>query len=237
MYKVRINNENIDVVIIKKRKKNISININRNCVIKVFAPLHMLDRAIEEFIMRNISWIEKKYVAIKKKCNERLKVYQTGEQFLVNGNKVYLNVISGMSKRQAYLENDNLYISLIKKEDENNLDLKKKTLITWYRNLAEKMIKEEVEEISNKYNFATNSVKIKALISTWGNCSSNADISLNWKLVMAPKFVREYVIIHELCHLVEMNHSKKFWDKVQKYCPNYKEAKKWLKDFGFLLTV
>ena len=82
-----------------------------------------------------------------------------------------------------------------------------------------------------------NQVRIKGNKSRWGSCSSKKNINLNWALLMAPMNVSDYVVIHELCHLKEMNHSKDFWKLVQKYDPNFKEHIKWLKNHQHWLKI
>jgi len=69
--------------------------------------------------------------------------------------------------------------------------------------------------------------------SRWGSCSSNACLSFNWRLVLAPHDVLDYVVVHEVCHLVEMNHGARFWKLVEKRRPNYRETKKWLDEHGW----
>ena len=66
----------------------------------------------------------------------------------------------------------------------------------------------------------------------WGSCSSDGNLNFNCLLMLAPEEVQNYVVVHELCHRRQMNHSKKFWDEVEKYDPDYKKQKKWLKDHG-----
>jgi predicted metal-dependent hydrolase len=73
------------------------------------------------------------------------------------------------------------------------------------------------------------SIKVKSYKSRWGSCSSKGDVSYNWKIMQAPSSVIDYVVIHELCHLIEHNHSSKFWNMVEKYCPEWRKSKEWLK--------
>lgn len=76
------------------------------------------------------------------------------------------------------------------------------------------------------------SIKLKDNFSNWGSCSNTGNINLSVRLMLLPADVREYVIIHELCHLLELNHSSKFWALVQKHCPEYKVHEKWLDKNG-----
>ena len=71
--------------------------------------------------------------------------------------------------------------------------------------------------------------------SRWGSCSRRGTISLNWRLIQAPVFVRDYLILHELAHLKEMNHSRRFWREVARLCPDFAQAERWLKEHASLL--
>ena len=86
-------------------------------------------------------------------------------------------------------------------------------------------------------NVRYNSVKIKNYKSRWGSCSSKGDISFNWKIIFAPENIIEYLVVHELSHLIHFNHSKLFWNKVKEFQYNYKENRKWLKENGYKLDL
>ncbi len=80
-------------------------------------------------------------------------------------------------------------------------------------------------------------VSVRDQRSRWGSCSANGTISLNWRLVQTPEAVRDYIIYHELMHLKEMNHSARFWSRVEEVCPGWREAEHWLKRNGSLLGL
>lgn len=80
-------------------------------------------------------------------------------------------------------------------------------------------------------------VSVRNQRSRWGSCSAGGTISLNWRLVQAPEFVRDYIIYHELMHLREMNHSARFWAHVERVCPAWRDAERWIKRFGSLLGM
>jgi predicted metal-dependent hydrolase len=78
-------------------------------------------------------------------------------------------------------------------------------------------------------------VTVRNQRSRWGSCSRRGTISLNWRLVQTPLFVRDYLVLHELAHLKEMNHSRRFWSEVARLCPDFPEAERWLKQHSRLL--
>lgn len=91
--------------------------------------------------------------------------------------------------------------------------------------------------VLNKYDILPAAIRVKSLRASWGSCSSSRNISFNWKLALAPPEVLDYVIVHEICHLVHMNHSPQFWDLVEKVKPDAKVCKQWLKKNGVLLDL
>ncbi len=80
-------------------------------------------------------------------------------------------------------------------------------------------------------------ISIRDQKTRWGSCSSKGTLSFNWRLMLAPPAVLDYVVVHELCHLTHMNHSAAFWQKVESVCPDYRAARKWLKDHGHELVL
>ena len=99
-----------------------------------------------------------------------------------------------------------------------------------------KIIKPLVNELSIEYNLKYKSVDIANSKRIWGSLDNNKKMRLNWKIVILPKDLVIYIITHELCHSKEFNHSKKFWQLVEKYLPNYKDLRNHLKMYSFLLS-
>lgn len=101
--------------------------------------------------------------------------------------------------------------------------------------LAARELAARTFELAAAHQLDVRRVTVRSQRSRWGSCSARGTISLNWRLIQAPAFVRDYLILHELMHLKEMNHSSRFWQRVEEVCPNYAEAERWLKRHGGLL--
>ncbi|MDR2463076.1 MAG: M48 family metallopeptidase [Verrucomicrobiales bacterium] len=97
------------------------------------------------------------------------------------------------------------------------------------RRLASRQLPPRVSELAAALKLTPAKITIRNQNSRWGSCSPRRAISLNWRLVQTPGLVRDYIIIHELCHLREMNHSARFWRLVGEFCPAYRDAEAWLK--------
>ena len=110
-------------------------------------------------------------------------------------------------------------------------------LIRWYKRNAKRKFNEKVERYAKVVGVTPRSISIKSFKSRWGSCSAEGDVDFNWVVVMAPNCIVDYIVIHELCHLIYHDHSPKFWTEVERVMPDYKEHKVWLKVNGHKLVV
>lgn len=106
-----------------------------------------------------------------------------------------------------------------------------------YRNSARQIIADRVAFYHQVTGGSYTSITIRDQKTRWGSCSSRGTLSFNYRLVFAPSKVLDYVVVHELCHLTHLNHSKDFWNMVEQIMPDYRLCKRWLKDHGQELTL
>ena len=102
--------------------------------------------------------------------------------------------------------------------------------------LAKKELPVRLRELATLHGLTVRRMTIRNQRTRWGSCSRSGQISLNWRLVQVPVFVRDYILLHELMHLRQMNHSAKFWREVEQVCPEYRTAKRWLKEHPGMLS-
>ena len=98
--------------------------------------------------------------------------------------------------------------------------------------LAQRELPERVQHLSATHGIAVSTISVRAQRTRWGSCSPRGEISLNWRLVQVPEWVRDYVILHELAHRRHLNHSARFWQQVERLCPDYEAAETWLRETG-----
>jgi len=103
------------------------------------------------------------------------------------------------------------------------------------RRVAERDLPPRVKELTDLHQLIVHRVTVRNQRARWGSCSHRGTISLNWRLIQAPPFVCDYIVLHELMHLREMNHSPRFWHHVENVCPGYLQAEHWLKQHADLL--
>ena len=113
----------------------------------------------------------------------------------------------------------------------------KQLLVKWYKQQAQLIMIEKTEHYAKIIGVSPSSVVIKAFKSRWGSCSTKGVIQYNWKIIMAPEPVIDYLVVHELSHILHHNHSPAFWKTVGAYCPAYKEQGAWLKLNGARLEI
>jgi len=98
--------------------------------------------------------------------------------------------------------------------------------------LAQRELPARVQHLSATHGIAVSAISVRAQRTRWGSCSPRGEISLNWRLVQVPEWVRDYVILHELAHRRHLNHSTRFWEEVKRLCPDYEAAENWLRETG-----
>ncbi len=109
--------------------------------------------------------------------------------------------------------------------------LVQRVMAKWYRRQAEEILGGRVFHYSRMLGVEPKTIAVRSFKRVWGNCDYNTQtIQLNWQIILSPMFVVDYVVVHELCHLTVPNHSRRFWQRVEKFYPQYPEAKKWLKE-------
>jgi len=130
------------------------------------------------------------------------------------------------------VERNRLVVSL--RAGSNRLDM---VLERWYRMQATQLIREKANKLGAGLGLTYGQLSIRGQKTRWGSCSQKGNLSFNWKLIMAPEPVIDYVIVHELAHLKEMNHTKRFWQLVGQHCPKWRDHRKWLKDHAVELAA
>ncbi len=220
-------------VIIKKvhwtTRKTFALKIDENGDLIVRAPRGSTLSDIAHVVNRKIKWIEQtqKYVLELRELSKP-KDFVEGEEFLYLGAKLTLRFIPNGS---VFVDGNNLCVP------SGNKELIQRQILSWYRNEAKKIFSTLVDTYANKMGVAYSVLRIKNSRTRWGSCGKNGSINLNWRLVMAPPEVIEYLVIHELTHTIYRNHSKHFYNFVGKFSPNYKVLEKWLQTNSHIMKM
>jgi predicted metal-dependent hydrolase len=158
----------------------------------------------------------------------------SGEAFSYLGRNYRLKVAEG-ELTPIKLVQGRLTISA--PNDPSQRKLVKYALTSWLRRRAELKLREKIIRYSLIVGVETNGYKVKDFQSRWGSCTPRGRVDFNWKIIMAPNRVVDYVVVHELCHLKQHDHSPQFWKLVESIMPDYLESKEWLRVNGASLMV
>lgn len=216
------------IVKVVPRSRSVSVRVLPNGSVVVTAPRFTPRFVINQFISKHEDWIREKQGAVIKKLNalvaERERLFFRGQEY-----DFRLNISS--DKEAVKVVGTTLTVTAVR-EDHTEV---RRILEKWYRVQATKHFKDRVPLLADLVDSNVKTVSIRSQRTRWGSCSNRNTISLNWRLIMAPDWVSDYVVYHELAHLTHMNHSKQFWQLVERYVPNHKDAQMWLKDHHSLL--
>ena len=216
----------INVTVNRKNIKNMYLRvIPPEGDVKISAPNFVSDDKIIEFINAKMDWILAKQSQIANTKYAPSLKYVNGEKHLLWGEEYTLQLISNNIKT-AFVKENTLYLPVSKRSKMKN---RQKTLEDFYRLELQKEIENIYDKCIKTVGKTPSEVKTRKM-KNWGNCKKNGVITLNLNLAKKPKICLEYVFIHELCHLIEFNHSKKFKMLMDKNCPNWQEIKKILND-------
>jgi predicted metal-dependent hydrolase len=179
------------------------------------------------FAERNIAWLERQLLrqAVRP---PRPKAWTRGTEILFRGESVRL---------EHWPENGEMWVRVAAEQFELKQpadDLRPAVQGHLWR-LASHELPGRVRELASLHQFEVRRIMVRNQRSRWGSCSRHGTISLNWRLVQTPEFVRDYIILHELAHFKHMNHSRRFWAEVKRLCPDFERAETWLKGHGDLL--
>lgn len=218
----------------KKKSKEITVDTHGNVEIKV--PKDTSEEQLNEMVMtRWFLIIEKQAEMMEKASGYQQKDYVEGEMFLYLGKKYPIRIVvdKSISKEVIKLDQEELVISLKEPSDDKVVKLLKR----FYRQKCKKLVEKRLRYYQQDFKVKPRGFVISDDPKTWGTCNGNREMTFNWKLVMAPMEVFDYVIVHEMCHMVHLNHDRSFWRLVGKHIPDYEKRQLWLKQSMWKMVV
>jgi hypothetical protein len=216
--------------IIRTDRKTIALIVQRDGRLIVRAPMKTKDNTIQALIEKKTDWIKAKQEFVRATYPPYVpKEFVNGEGFWYLGKIYRLQIVD--EKRPALILNGNFRLA--------SAALPKAACVfeRWYREQAFQVISERVKWYAENHGYIYNQVKITSARTRWGSCSAKGTLSFAWRLVMAPVPVIDYVVVHELVHMEEKNHSKEFRGKIKLIIPDYKQRIEWLERNGHLLSL
>jgi len=229
-----------DYQIIKRpRRKTASISVKPDCSVQVLVPSTLPEQRIKELVQRKSKWIQGKLAHFREiKRNHKPKEYVSGESFTYLGRNYRLKVDFNNVNVPVKLVNGRFYVNVPPELPQREKDQAiKEQLIKWYMKHAIFRLRDKTRRYARQMNVSPVSVDVKVYKSRWGSCFSDRRIYYNWRIIIAPHSIVDYVVVHELSHLTHGDHSKKFWQLVESIIPDYADRKEWLKINGSGLKI
>ncbi len=226
----------IPVTVEYSRRKTLGIRVEPPDKVTVRAPYGANKELIQEKVQRKAAWIVRTIQAyhnlpVKKASKE----FVNGEIFLYMGREYQLQVEIDPTRKRTAVKLYPGEISVITPGWDRAVI--REAVENWYRREALEAVRERVEFYQLLIGKTPRRVAIREQKTRWGSCSSQGNLNFNWKIVMAPAQVINYIVVHEMCHLLYLNHSREYWNLVAGIMPDYKEMKDWLKKNGYQLNI
>lgn len=222
------------VTIIKsKRRKTMALKVDAKGVSVHIPPSLPLSTA-KQFISQKTSWIQKKLAQQSQQICPA-KQFIDHEVFLLLGENYILRLYK--SDEKPRVEKSESAINFYGRLNKLSKSAIRAAIIDWYKQQASNYLIARTQWFSDVTGLYPSAITIKSYKARWGSCSIQGEINFNWQLIQAPPEVIDYVIIHELCHISQHNHSKDFWNLVIHFMPKYKQHRQWLKDHGHTLSL
>jgi len=207
----------------------------RGAEVRVRVPAALDPCWIEQFVHSRRAWIASKlrlHAALPVAPSRR---YETGEVYHYLGRPFRLEVVSA-ARRSVAFDDQVLRIGVSGRVADRAAYVRR-ALAGWYRDRAAELLAQKTRTFSAVVGRVPDKVSVRSFRRRWGSCSASGHIQYNWLLVAAPEPVVDYVVVHELCHLLHLDHSPAFWAQVARVLPDYRAQRRWLREQGGALVV
>lgn len=223
---IRVGERRVEYTFISSRgRDNVLLQALPERKIRVYAPKGAHLRALDALVRDRMDWIDRMHRQLDEETKTApLSEFQT---VLLEGKRVKLNVNAGAHNQIAFIDGEIVMTTRLESDEDRLMQLKR-----WLYRLALERVRASLNRWSPTVGIPYGRVAIREQRTRWGSCSSKRNLNFNWKLVLAPPEALEYVVIHELCHLKDFNHSERFWSEVRLRMPEYEIWKKWLHAHG-----
>ncbi len=205
----------------RRNVKNARLRVCEDGSVQLFVPMAFTDEDIERLLEKKSQWIASKRQFFEQKSKIQLR----RNELLLFGNR-YVYFYSSKYQNKVLINHESRTIQA--KRDLLDISVQEK----WIKTIARKYISSRAKILSEALLLPYNKLYIRSQKRKWGNCSKEKNISINWRVIKAPEFVIDYIIIHELCHTVIMKHTVRFQTLLRSHCPDCEQAQAWLDKYG-----
>ncbi|MCY6355370.1 M48 family metallopeptidase [Clostridium sp. ZS2-4] len=227
---------NIAFDVVYKKRKTMAIAVEPPDRIIVTAPVKTPEDLIISKVKNKANWIVQRLYSFKDMNYQKInREFVNGESFMYLGRNysLQIQIDSSIKKPEIKLYRGKFYVV-----DSTAAEVViKEAMEQWYREKALRKVKERIKYYQHMFSKKPLDIKVKEQKKRWGSCTHNNELLFNWKIIMAPSYVLDYIIVHEMCHMCYKNHSQEFWNMVASILPDYEMRKEWLKNNGVKLDL
>jgi len=220
-------------VIRTNRRKSADIRVEDGAV-SVVVPANTPDEKIDQLLETKRRWIKEKITLHQEMTPASSRRYISGEAFSYLGRNYRLKVEKG-NFAPVKLLNGRLVVTVPTGAEQPHMV--RNALVRWYKRQAEQKLTEKVNRFAPVVGVEPGGVGIRTFKSRWGSCTAKGKLEFNWQIMLAPNRMVDYVVIHELCHLIRHDHSAAFWREMSRSMPDYESCRAWLRDNAARLNV
>ena len=232
---IQQDNSSFDYIVVRTSRRTMAIYIDSDKGVIVRSPKKMRESEIHKFLLKKMPWVLRKLHEAQQRATEAPQhTYLAGDIFLYLGVAYILKIYFKSGRSSAEILGSEIILHLKHGTPPEKIpDILQK----WYIAQARKILNERVLFYSQELGVKPARVAIRGQSKRWGSCSAKGNLNLNWKLVMAPPSILDYVVAHELCHLKYPNHQSEFWQLLENIMPDYADRRHWLKQNGHRLGL
>ena len=221
----------------RSRRRSLTITVSPENQVRVLAPAFLSEGKIRDFLRRKSSWVLKQIEKNTRRPKPALRRYGPDESFSFLGGERTLEIQEAQTGKIELFQNKFIVNVPAKLEGEERRDHIAWRIEDWYRAEAVNVFKGRVAHYQNFVGRRPGAVRVKEFRGQWGSASRRGNLSFNWRLLLAPLEVLDYVVVHELAHLEHPDHSRRFWARVGEILPDYRERRAWLRTHGRFLRL
>jgi predicted metal-dependent hydrolase len=238
--RIALDHPHLPEVVVRVRRnkggRNVRIHVDEHGEITASVPLRFAARRIDPIVRERAEWLHEVLERTRRASNDTLVDLDRGDPTRWLGVWLPTSVVRGASRRSDVRllgQGETARIEIRVPADEDPHDV----LLGWYRREARRIFESRTEAWAQSFGLDYGKVSIREQRTRWGSCTHKGDLSFNWRLVLAPAWVLDSIVVHELCHIDELNHSDRFWALLDERYPRHHEASEWLKEHGSALRI
>lgn len=222
--------------VVFKNRRTMEIAVEPPDIITVTAPDNTSEDIIIDKVKGKTDWIMKKLLTFRNMEYRHInREFVNGESFMYLGRNYSLQIYidENLNKPEVKLLHSKFYVISPAKDE----SIIRKAMEEWYRKKAKEKVEERIKYYEHYLNKKPADFKVKEQRKRWASCTSKDALLFNWRCVMAKSDVLDYIVVHEMCHMLYKNHSKEFWELVASILPDYEVRKEWLKNYGVRMDL